>query len=72
MVDSCGTIWHLTHDFRRAFNLHQVYCDQDDRFAFHVDEYGWEGKTTFNMGIYNSWDEMIEGVAAKYVVAWKL
>ena len=72
IVDLNGTIWFLTHEFRRAFNIHQVYSDEGNRFAFHVDESGWDGKTTPNMGIYSSWIEMIDGVTAKYVVAWKL
>ena len=70
----CGTEWYLTYEFRRAFNLHQVYtCEGDTpRFAFHVSEDGWDGETLPNMGVYESWDEMIDGVALKYAVAWKL
>ena len=69
--DSNGTIWYLTHGFRRAFNLHQVYTDKTN-FAFNVDEYGWDGTFVPNMGIYNSWNEMIDGVAFKYAIMWKL
>lgn len=73
IVDHSGAVWHLTHEFRRAFHLHQVYSDEEKwRFAFHVDEYGWDGKSAPNMGVYDSWSEMIDGVAAKYAVAWKL
>ncbi len=67
-----GIRWYQTHGFRRAFNLHQVYTDEDKRFAFTVDENGWDGKTTPNMGIYGSWNEMIDGVSMKYAIAWKL
>ncbi len=67
-----GTKWYQTHGFRRAFSLHQVYCDEDKRFAFNVDENGWDGSVVPNMGIYDSWEEMIDGVSMKYAIAWKL
>jgi hypothetical protein len=69
LVDT-DTGWIQTHGFRRAFEIHAVLHDPEtDRYAFHVgDSYA----DPPNMGIYDSYDVMIKGVAVRYAKLWKL
>lgn len=68
-----GHMWTMTHGFRRAFACHQVFLSGNGQYCFHVHgERDWDGKCEPNMGIYASFDEMIDGVGDRYVKLWKL
>ena len=73
-IDFQGDEWFQTHGFRRGFMKHQVFSEsKNHRFTFHVtEEGGWDGTKEPNMGVYDSWIDMIDGVAMKYAIAWKL
>ena len=70
--DFKGTQWRQTHGFKRGFCMHQVFSNGESRFAFHVDDEDWNETDDPNMGIYDSWSEMINGVAMKHAIAWKI
>lgn len=68
--------WVVVSGFRRWFYYHNVFVNTaSHEYAFHVSdgdlyEYRFDGFPNF--GRYNSYGEMIDGVADRYVVLWKL
>jgi hypothetical protein len=65
--------WVQIFGFRRAFNIHGVYiCNKTNEHAFHVDEDDWFPGTEPNLGVYESFDSMIDGVSKRYAKLWNL
>jgi hypothetical protein len=65
--------WVQIFGFRRAFTIHGVYiCKTTNEHAFHVDEEDWFIGTEPNLGVYESFDSMIDGVSKKYAELWSL
>lgn len=59
--------------FRRAFCMHCVYRnDVNNKYAFHVGETLWNGLDGPNLGMYDSFAEMLQKVSLLYAVAWRL
>ena len=57
--------------FRCAFCTHQVWKNDDGRFAFQVDDYeGWDPTTDPNMGTHDTFMDLLQGVATKYYKLW--
>lgn len=62
--------WTQTHGFRRGFASHAAFRDDDGRYKFLVNT---DDETEpIDMGTYDTWDEMISGVARRYCVQWNL
>lgn len=65
--------WVQIYGFRRAFCIHGVYiCHETGEHAFHVDEEDWFPDTEPNLGAYESFDSMIDGVSKRYAERWSL
>jgi hypothetical protein len=65
--------WRYTHGYRRAFCRHTVFKNEQGEYAFDVrsdDQDGWLGEREPNMGIYSSFDAMLQGVAQRYHNLW--
>lgn len=63
--------WKQIMGFRRAFCIHQVWKSDDNHFVFHVDDYeGWDPTTEPNMGRYDSFMDLLQGVAKRYHKLW--
>ena len=67
-------LFQLTHGFRRAMCIHQAFKHLNTgAYAFHVHpSEDWDGSCEPNMGMYDTFEDMIHGVADRYVVLWKL
>lgn len=79
-----GSIWYQSHFFRTPESYHIVYYDPaTGYFAFHVEAAPnasdaaaaalptWAGQCKApNMGVYESWDTMIAGIANAYGFLW--
>ena len=70
-VEHRGSTWRPVRSFRLAHCEHVVYTD-GSRWAFDIDEFGWGGIREPNMGVYASYDSLINGAAQKFVRQWKL
>ncbi len=66
--------WRVTHGFRRAFCYHRVVVDETGQVGFHVadDQCPWSPDERPNCGVYESFDEMINGVSEMYADKWNL
>jgi hypothetical protein len=65
--------WVQIFGFKRAFYIHGVYiCKTTNEHAFHVDEQDWFSGTEPNIGVYESFDSMIDGVSKRYAERWGL
>ncbi len=63
--------WVQKMGFRRSLTVTQVwYNTETNEWAFHVGDDGYTG--TPNMGIYPSFTDLLNGVAQKYYIYWKL
>jgi len=70
-VEHKGRTWRPTHSFHLAHCEHVVYTD-GSQWAFDIDEFGWGGIREPNMGLYATFDHLINGVAHRLVAQWKL
>lgn len=67
-----GVSWSQSYGFKRGFNIHGVFTNNaNDVFAFHAAEDG-DMHNFPNLGTYESFDTMIDGVARRYCKLWKI
>jgi len=83
-VAYAGSVWYQTHLFRTPESYHIAYHDPaTGQYAFHVEAAEnatasafaafptWFGQRTApNLGVYDSWNTMIGGVANLYGFLW--
>jgi hypothetical protein len=63
--------WVQKMGFRRSFVISQVWYNNDTKkWAFHVSDDEYSGEP--NMGSYQSFTDLLSGVAQKYASLWKL
>ncbi len=68
-----GRTYSQFFGFRRAFSIHGVFrSDDGKKYGFHVSDDGWDGQNAPNLGLYDSYAELLQGVAIKYSKRWKL
>lgn len=69
-------LWVIKSGFRRAFFYHNVFFSKHtNKYAFHVsdgDQYECRHNDFPNMGMYSTYDEMIDSVVDKYSKLWKI
>ncbi len=65
--------WKQEFGYRHSYFLQDVWYHQETgRYAFHSDEYdNWNPDTTPNLGMYNSFEDMLHGVPDLYYRLWK-
>lgn len=68
-VQYAGTRWTSTHTFFGLFSGPVCWSSSDDddnvwKWAFDVDELGWGGIRAPNTGVYDTFDDLVNGVAA--------
>lgn len=66
--------WRMTHGFQRGFYSHALLKSEDGKYAFNVveQEKQLEHPWKPNMGVYDSYEDLIDGVAKIYFVLWGL
>ena len=66
--------WIQTHGFTRAFHIHAVFKSDTDQYCFHVKDKNEPDDVIFipNMGVYDDWESMIQGVATLYSKSWNV
>ena len=64
--------WEMVLGFRRAYSMHQVWRNKEtNQCAFHVSETDdWSPGLEPTMGMWESFDEMLSGVAKAYHRVW--
>lgn len=64
--------WVQQFGFRHYYWIQQVWFNPaTGQYAFHSDEFdSWDADTTPNLGMYNSFHEMLQGVAETYQRRW--
>jgi hypothetical protein len=66
-----GLKWRQMFGFRYAFNILGFFQCEDGRWAIDVNEFPPENFNP-NMGIYPSYELMLEGVTRRYAELWKV
>jgi hypothetical protein len=67
--------FHLVDSgFTRAFHIHAVFKSDTDQYCFHVKDKNEPDDIDFvpNMGVYDDWESMIQGVATLYSKSWNV
>lgn len=72
VVHHDGARWTSTHSFTQTFSGPACWESSDGRWAFDVDELGWAGIREPNLGVWTSFESMMNGVAARLVRLWGL
>lgn len=64
--------WRQQFGYRQAYFIQQVWYHPDTkRYAFHSDEYdNWNPDSPPNLGMYESFETMLTGVAKRYAALW--
>ncbi len=64
--------WVQQFGYRHYYWIQQVWFNPaTDQYAFHSDEFdSWDTTKLPNLGMYNSFQEMLQGVANYYVRLW--
>jgi hypothetical protein len=65
--------WIQKYGFRRAFHIHCVFVNEEtDEHIFYVSEDDWNTENDPDFGVWKSFDAMVDGVAKRYAILWKL
>ena len=65
--------WVQQFGYRQAYWIHQLWFHPETgRYAFHSDEFdNWNTESDPNLGMYSSFNDMLQGVAEVYKNLWE-
>lgn len=66
--------WIQQFGYRHYYWIQQIWFNPaTGQYAFHSDEFdSWDTNTPPNLGMYNSFQEMLQGVANIYLQKWNV